>query len=141
MCDYNVEDIICNVAVFSLVIGYKHLTVLLTAFITVNTDIKTCMPQVSGLSKPDIIIQIEGIGDILCIVSLLMMPSFNHVNCSKHLLFNSNATSSYFHSACEPFAKDQNARGGTPIYHVPQPSSLIKCLTCLTFALTFWVNL
>ena len=51
----------------------KHLTVLLTAYITVNTDIKTCMPQVSGLSKPDIIIQIEGIEDILCVISLLMM--------------------------------------------------------------------
>ena len=30
------------------------------------------MPQVSGLSKPDVIIQIEGIEDILCVVTLLM---------------------------------------------------------------------
>ena len=34
-----------------------------------NTNIKTYMPQVSDLSKPDIIIQIE---DKLCVVSLLM---------------------------------------------------------------------
>ena len=76
----------------------------------------------------------------MCCITVNDVP-FNHVKWSKHLLFNSNATSSYFHSASEPFAKDQNARGGTPIYHVPQPSSLIKYLTCLTFALTFWVNL
>ena len=78
MCDFNVEDIIRDVAVFSLVIRYKHFAVLLTAFVTMNTNVKTCMPQVSGLSKPDIIIQIEGIEDILCVVALLyimMCPS------------------------------------------------------------------
>ena len=84
-----------------------------------------CMPQVSGLSKPDIIIQIEGIEDIwwvlliiiiimVCCITVNEVP-FNHIKWSKHLLFNSNARSSYFHNACEPFAKDQNARGGTPI--------------------------
>ena len=32
-----------------------------------NTNIKTCMPQVSDLNKADIIIQIEGTEGILCV--------------------------------------------------------------------------
>ena len=50
-----------------------------------------CMPQVSGLSKPDIIIQIEGIEDIwwvlliiiiimVCCITVNEVP-FNHVKC------------------------------------------------------------
>ena len=84
------------------------------------------MPQVSGLSKPDIIIQIEGIEDILCVVALLMKClsiTLSGQNIYYPILMQDLAT---FIVPAEPFAKDQNARGGTPIYHVLQPSSSIK---------------
>ena len=50
ICDYNVKDIICDLAVFQLgyyVIGYKQL-IILDAFITMNTNVRACMPQMSG---------------------------------------------------------------------------------------------
>ena len=74
------------------------------------------MPQVSGLSKPDIIIQIEGTGrHIVCCITVNDVLQSHYL--VKTFIFNSNArySYSYFHSACEPFAKDQNARDGTPI--------------------------
>ena len=58
MTTCNVEDIMCDSAVFSL--GYELRdriqalncnSIVLAAFITVNTNAKTSIPQVSGLSS------------------------------------------------------------------------------------------
>ena len=89
-------------------LGYRQL-ILLAAFITVNTNVKTCIPQVSGLSKPDIITQIE---DMLHIVSLLMMhPSIMLIAWSICYSILMRDKASYFHSACRTIYKGSKCKG------------------------------